>query len=338
MKKLALLLVGLLMIPTLFLTSCDRGDDLEDGTLVTEPAFTLMTDYMVQNNRDISNILTNTDNQKFVVGAPAAADLQTFLDTYYIMDIRSSADFSTTHIEGANNVAFSDILTTAETTSKPILVVCYTGQTACYATALLRLYGYPNTRALKWGMSGWNPDTAAAWNSKIGSNLADGHNNWTHQGAPATLVFDNPTISTTLTNGEAILKQRVEAAVAAGFGPVTVSGSEVLNNPSQYFINNYFSEADYSGFGHINGAYRILPLTIGNDAYLGLDPGANAKVVTYCYTGQTSAVMTACLRVLGYDAYTMTFGMNGIYNTNPSFSSNQWGGDSNPKNLPVINN
>lgn len=338
MKKLAIYLLALVLLPALFLTSCDRGDDLDDTGAVSTPAFTLLKDHMVQNNLDISNILVNTNNQKFVVGPPAADALQTFLDTYYIMDLRSNTDFLTAHIEGANNVAFSDILTAATATTKPILMVCYTGQTACYATALLRLYGYPSTRSLKWGMSGWNASTAGPWNGKIGSNLADGHSNWTHQGAPANLVFDNPTISTTLTNGEAILKQRVEAVVAAGFGAVTVSGSDVLTNPSQYFINNYFSEADYSGFGHINGAYRILPLTLGNDAYLGLDPGANAKVVTYCYTGQTSAVMTACLRVLGYDAYTMTFGMNGIYNTNPSWTTNQWGGDSNPKNLPVTGN
>jgi hypothetical protein len=187
-------------------------------------------------------------------------------------------------------------------------------------------------------MSGWNASTAGPWNSKIGSNLADGHTNWTYQGAPANLVFDEPTISTTLTDGEAILKQRVEAVVAAGFSAATASGSDVLNNPSQYFINNYFSEGDYTGFGHINGAYRIFPLTLGDDSYLGLDPAANAKVITYCYTGQTSAVMTACLRVLGYDAYTMTFGMNGIYNTNPSWATNQWGGDSNPKDLPVFTN
>ena len=333
--------IGLLLVPTLFLTSCDRGDDPGDDTLVATPAFTLMTEYMVQNDLDINNILVNSQNQKFVVGAPAADALQTFLDTYYIMDIRSNTDFLDAHIDGANNVPFSDILTTASTTSKPILVVCYTGQTACYATALLRLYGYPSTRSLKWGMSGWNQSTAKAWNGKIGSNLADGHTNWTYEGAPSNLVFDNPTISTTLTDGEAILKQRVEALVAAGFSAATVSGSDVLTNPSQYFINNYFSEADYSGpssFGHINGAYRILPLTIADDSYKGLEPDSGAKVVTYCYTGQTSAVITACLRVLGYDAYSMTFGMNGIYNTNPAWTTNQWGGDSTPKNLQIISN
>ena len=165
MKKLLIFFIGLLVIPALTLTSCDRGDEITDGEVVSTSAFELMKSYMVQNNLDISNIVTNTDGKMFVTGAPAEADLDAFLATYYIMDIRSSADFLTAHISGAHNVAFKDILTTAATTTKPILVVCYTGQTACYATALLRLYGYPSTVALKWGMSGWNPATAGSWNN-----------------------------------------------------------------------------------------------------------------------------------------------------------------------------
>ena len=46
--------------------------------------------------------------------------------------------------------------------------------------------------------------------------------------------------------------------------------------------------------------------------------------MTYCYTGQTSAVVTAYLRVLGYDAYSLTFGMNGIWNENPAWVLNKW--------------
>jgi len=32
----------------------------------------------------------------------------------------------------------------------------------------------------------------------------------------------------------------------------------------------------------------------------------------------------------------MTFGMNGLYNTNGAWASNQWGGDSKSKDLPLI--
>ena len=42
MKKLSLLLIGLFLVPALFLTSCDRGDDLADPTNPTTPAFTLL--------------------------------------------------------------------------------------------------------------------------------------------------------------------------------------------------------------------------------------------------------------------------------------------------------
>lgn len=332
MKKISYLLIALFLVPTLFLTSCDKGDDtIIDAT----PAFTLMKDYVINNNLDINKIITNVDGEKFVVGPPATeADVPAYIAKYTILDIRSADAFAAGHIEGAKNIAFSNILTEGAAASKPILLVCYTGQTACYGTALLRMYGYSHTKALKWGMSGWNATTAVAWNGKIGANEADGHANWTHEGAPSNNVFSDPVISTLSTDGATILKNRVEAAVAAGFK--TASGTDVLNNPNNYYINNFFSAADYSAFGHINGAYRILPLALADNSYKGLDPAPGAKVVTYCYTGQTSAVVTACLNVLGYDAYSLTFGMNGIFNTNTAWASNQWGGDSKPKNLPLV--
>ncbi len=333
MKKLSIFFIGLILAPTLLLTSCDKGDDPIDGDVVSKPAFELMSDYMVENNLDISNILSSPDGKKFVVGAPAAADLDGFLNTYYIMDIRSSEVFGASHIEGAHNVAFADILTEASKATKPILIVCYSGQTACYATALLRLYGYPNTQALKWGMSGWNSTGAdASWNKKT-SDIAKGHSNWSYTAAPANIIYDDLVISTTLTNGEAILKQRVEAAVAEGFQ--TISGGDVLATPGAYFINNYFGEQDYQSFGHISSAYRINPFTLADDTYKALDPEANT-IVTYCYTGQTSAVITATLNVLGYDAKSLLYGMNNLYHSNDAFSSNQWGVDSHPKDLPTV--
>ena len=332
MKKLSIYLIGLLLVPAFFLTSCDSGDD-PGTTPVATPAFTLMKEYMVQNSTDVNNILTNTDGQKFVVAAPAdIADVPGFLSTYYIMDIRSQTAFDGARLEGANRVDFANILTTAATTTKPILVVCYSGQTACYATALLRMYGYSSTRALKWGMSGWNPNTADSWNNSIG-NHANGHNNWSSDIAPSNLTFDDPAISTSLTDGEAILKKRVEDAVAAGFGAATVSGTDVIANPGNYFINNYFSDTDYAGFGHISGAYRVNPFTLGDDTYLNLNP--DLEVVTYCYTGQTSAVLTATLRVLGYNAKSLTFGMNGMYNDNAAWTSNKWSATVS-KDYPVI--
>ena len=333
MKNLKLLVIGFLLIPALFLTSCDRGDDIGGGEIT--PAFTLLKDYMIANQLDINNILSGPEGTvKFVTGAPDLVDLNTFLAKYYILDIRNSVAFNKSHIEGAKNIVFADILTEAENgNGKPILMVCYTGQTACYATSLLRLYGYSKTQALKWGMSGWNPTTAASWNNSIG-NPADGDPNWTYSSAPSNEIFTDPTISSLSQDGQDILMTRIEEVVAAGFK--TASKGDVLASPSNFFVNNYFDAADYSGFGHISNAYRVKEeLLLIGDGYLAMKPDPGAKIVSYCYTGQTSAVLTAWLNVLGYDAYSLTFGMNGLYNSNSAWVSNKWS-PSVSKNLPLV--
>ncbi len=336
-NSLKLFLIGFLLVPALFFTSCDRGDDIGGGTVT--PAFTLLKDHMMANQLDLNNILSGPgDAVKFVVGAPADTDLAAFLNKYYIIDIRDNETFIKGHIEGATNVLFKNILTEAEKANKPILVVCFTGQTACYATSLLRLYGYENTQALKWGMSGWNAATAGPWNSNIG-NPAQGNQNWTYSSAPAPNVYKDPSLSSLSQDGSEILRQRVEAVVAAGFK--TASNGDVLASPSNFFVNNYFGSVDYNDFGHVANAFRVKEdLLLKDNGYLGINPDAGAKVVTYCYTGQTSAVVTAWLNVLGYDAYSLTFGMNGLYHDNSGWDKanlNQWDVGSKPKNLPLIN-
>lgn len=333
MKNLNLLLIGLLLIPTLFLTSCDRG---EEPVVYTTPQFTLLKDYMVANNYDLDKILTSPDGKSFVVDAPATeAEVAAFLNTYYIIDLRSATDFALGRVSGAKNVAFANILTEAANAgTKDILVVCYTGNTATYATALLRLYGYRNTRALKWGMSGWNSNFNT-WASKIG-NPASGHANWSNDAAATPPAYTEPSINTTGTDGASILKKRVEAVVAEGTKVASIA--DVLANPTNYYINNYFSATDYGAYGHVKGAYRIQPLTLVANNHLNLNSSTTAKIATYCYTGQTSGAITAWLRVLGYDAYTINFGMNGFWNDNPGWgtSGNRWT-NSKSKTLSVVN-
>ncbi len=335
MKKLKFLLIGFLLVPALFLSSCDRGVDIDPENPIATPAFTLMKDYMIANELDIDNIISGPGGTvKFVTGAPAEADLAAFLAKYYILDIRSGDAFTAGHIEGAKNIAFSDILTEAASASKQILVVCYTGQTACYGVSLLRLYGYDTAQALKWGMSGWNPETAGPWNTNIG-NIAENNTNWTFSSPPANNVYNDPTVQSISADGGEILQQRVEDAVANGFK--TASNTDVLASPANYFVNNYFSEPDFMGFGHISNAFRIKEdLLLKTDGYKALDSDASAQMVSYCYTGQTSAVLTAWLQVLGYDAYSITFGVNGMYHSSSQWTSNQWGVDSVPKNLPLV--
>jgi rhodanese-related sulfurtransferase len=328
MKKLLRLSFYFFAATAILLSSCKKDDDEEPEVNPVE----VLTQHLEDTGMDLDHVIKNADGMKFVMGAPADGDVS----GKYVIDIRKDVDFANGYIEGAHNVALSSILDEAAKADKPILVVCYTGQTACYATSLLRLYGYHDAQALKWGMSGWNAEFAGSWNNNVG-NGADGHSNWTDAAAPTNLTYDLPEWTSTSTDGEAILKERVEAVLAAGFKGV--GPGDVLDNPGDYFINNYYSEAHYTGFGHIDGAYRIQPLLLTDGSIENLDP--TKTVVTYCYTGQTSAVITAFLNVLGYDAMSLKFGMNGLWNENPFWDNeditNQWGFDSNPKDLPYVN-
>ncbi len=329
MKNLFNYLMVVLLASTFVFTSCK--EDGESGTPEVNPAETLM-DHLVDIDMDLNHVIKNSAGQKFVHGGYSSGDVS----GYYVIDIREASAFAAGHIQDAHNVAGSEILTEAAKADKPVLVVCYSGQTACYYTSLLRLYGYHDAQAMKWGMSGWSATTASSWNDNI-ADLAKDHSNWAYDGAPDRMVYDIPAFPSTATLGADILKERVEYVVSQGFK--TASAQDVVDNPSNYFVNNYFSGDDYSAFGHIANSQRLLPLLIeplesGDATMTNLDP--SKKVVTYCYTGQTSAVITAYLRVIGYDAYSLTFGMNKLYNSNTAWTTNQWGGDSNSLDLPLV--
>lgn len=318
MKKLMKYFFIFTLVPTLFLTSCKEENDVytpEPGPDLSEN-FEMLKDYMVANDLDLPDVLNG-----WIVGAPAQADLATFLNTYDIIDIRSADAYAAGHIEGAVNSSLDNILNTAANTTKPILVACYTGQTASHAVVALRLSGYTDAKVLKWGMSGWNSSLSGPWVSNSGAEkgaVAEGNANWVTSPVATNQTFNYPGFNTTATTGAAILEERVNAMIIGGFKGV--SASDVLTTPSNYFINNYWAEADVDHYGHIAGAYRILPLSLENNEIANLDP--DATICTYCWTGQTSSMVTAYLNVIGYNAVSLKFGSNSmIY---PSLESHQF--------------
>jgi rhodanese-related sulfurtransferase len=309
-------LISALMIGALLFNGCKEED---------QPVFDsqkALTDYLVAQNLDLNTMING-----FVMDTPADTSE---VSGKYIIDIRTAAEFATGHIANAHRVDLADLLTEAAKADKPILVVCKTGQTATHAVVLLRLSGYADAKALKWGMSRWHSDFDI-WSTNIAS-IADGHANWTTDPAPNNLTYDAPKFTSTSTDPAEILKERINLILSEGFKNTTPDA--VLDNPSNYFINNYFNEADYLAFGHIKGAYRINPLLVGEGQVKNLDP--TKSIVTYCYTGQTSAAITAYLRVIGYDkAISMMWGMNRLFNSHTHWTSNKWS-SSMVKNLPYV--
>lgn len=297
MKNLFKILFAITLINVMFLSSC-KEDDPEP---VAGDHFATLTTYMAANSMDLPNVLDG-----WITAPPAAEDVATFIDTYKVIDLRSADKFAEGHIEGAVNATLAGIVDAAQGATKPILVVCYTGQTAGHGVVALRLSGFTNAKVLKWGMSGWTEGTSGPWAGATG-NGAVGHENWSASDATKTdATFETPEITVTATDGAGILAERVTAMLSGGFKGVV--NADVLTAPANYHINNYWAATDVEHYGHIAGAYRTNPLTIAN--ITALDP--SSTVVTYCWTGQTSSMVTAYLSVLGYDAASLKFGTNGM--------------------------
>jgi rhodanese-related sulfurtransferase len=312
MKTLMKYFFILAILPALFLTSCKEDDDVAG---IENPAFESLQTYLVNNDMDLNQVISTETYGKFATKTT---------DGKYILDIRKAIDFETGHLAGAVNTTLGGILDAAKLADKPILVVCYTGQTAARGVVALRLSGYPDAALLKWGMSGQG--NTGPWDSNVG-DVATGHANWSTEAAVNPSTYPAPFLYTTATDGAAILKERVQAMLDNTAW--SVGNTAVLATPEEFQINNYFSEGDWTAFGHFKGAYRLNPLTLNGSQVFNLDP--NQTIVTYCYTGQTSSIITAYLNVLGYDkAKSLLFGMNGMQNShsqwidNAAITGNQW--------------
>jgi len=334
MKKLINLAVLLALVPVLMMTSCKK-----DEPEAVNAYLTLKT-YMVTTTLDLPDLARNwiVDPKSKAMGGVVDSVSSTIPD-YHVFDIRPAADFASGHIKNAINVTLKDVVTTAANyTDKPICVVCFTGQTAGQAVMALRLSGFANAVVLKWGMAGWNPNFKGPWTSNSGQetqangNIAVASPNWVTTAAPATGIFDEPVWASTATDGAAILKERVQAVLDAGF--VTASGADVLANPANYQIHNYWPNADYLAFGHFSGAYNTPVIALAGDLVKTIDPSKDALV--YCYTGQTSSIATFWLNVLGYKTKGIGFGANHlVYDQLKAAGKAVYKG---PKNWAVVTN
>ncbi len=297
MKSLKYIL-PLLVLSLFIFSGCSDDDDDDKGDFNT-----LMT-YLEANNMDMDDILAD-----WIVAADAV-NLARLPEDYYIIDIRSAEVFATGHIPGAHNGSLATILDDAEPAgSEDILVVCYTGQSAGHAVVALRLMGY-SAQVLKFGMSSWHSDFDN-WSSKTGYG-ASGYDTWVYPGSiniASDMEYGYPDWESSTADGAALLEERVEAMLAGGFKGILYS--DVLDDPGAYFINNYWGASDVDLYGHIEGSHRIkedLTLAAGGMEYLNPDE----TIVTYCWTGQTSSMITAYLTVLGYDATSLKFGVNSM--------------------------
>ncbi|MFH2054125.1 MAG: rhodanese-like domain-containing protein [bacterium] len=246
-------------------------------------------------------------------GVITAQNLYDNLATYTVIDIRSATDFATLgHIEGAHNTTLASVLTYVDglglTASDPICLVCYSGQSAGHAKVALELSGYENVKTLGFGMSSWNAATAGPWNSNTGNHLTN----------PETTNNNGDLVGhayPTLTG--ATLDDRIQTMLTNGFkGKKYVDIQDYLDD---YFVVNYFGEADYLGTGgsgvpgHIPGSFQFTPYESLEVGGMLANLPTDMPIVVYCWTGQHSSQVTAALNILGYETYSLTYGSNNLF-------------------------
>lgn len=287
MKKiLFFLLIAVFMI---FMIGCDKEEDINEFELLLDTIEGTDGGYL--NNMGASNKVLSQIN----------------LTDYFIVDMRTAIKFNNEHLAGAVNSNLGGMLNVVEARgNKPVLLVCDSGQNAAYAHVLLNLKGI-EAYTLKWGMSQYS-EALDVWTGNCSNEYAN-HANWVTTASASLPSYDPPALNTGEETGEAILDERIDAAIAKGLQ--FVLGGEVINNTAAYEIYNYFAKLDYDNYGHIKDAYQLTPETLksGENLYA-INP--EETNVVYCWTGHTSAAVVAYLTVLGYDVKSLKFGVNSM--------------------------
>lgn len=229
-----------------------------------------------------------------------------------IIDLRSPEAYAKGHIKGAVNVDFTKIPDYFTNIIKPfefdkIILVCKSGQTSSYTTSLLRLMGYGNVYAMRWGMSIWNKDFAAdSWRDAVSDKFAEQLETTENERAS---LSDFPLLNTGKTTGEEILAARFNDLFAAGYADAFITADPVFGQPQNFYTVNFERKDKYDS-GHIPGAVRYKTNgTLGIVSEMQSIP-TDKEVAIYCGTGHNSAFVSAYLRLFGYNAKTILYGNN----------------------------
>lgn len=217
----------------------------------------------------------------------------------YIVSIRSSENHAKGHIPGAINIAFGDLTTLPK--DKEVLLYCDSGQVASFGAVVVGILGY-DVNNLKHGIAGWTSDPNVATSQFVPEKHQSDFqtettaNQGTSHGYPE---LDN----TTSTSNDAIIKAATDT-VSAKFILATDLNVKIAEGEDMTILD--IRKADYYAAGHIPGAinFGISSLL---DNLNKIDP--DSPVYVYCDTGHWAAEAAALLQILGYDAYSLKFGI-----------------------------
>jgi rhodanese-related sulfurtransferase len=319
MKKVLVIPAAAIFILAFLLPACS-GKKTEKAEVADTSAVVAPVSIDKETQLLLKDLVENGDyvnSREFPSLIKASVVYESLGSNILVIDMRSKQLYAQGHIKGAVNKRFEDLPDYFEQGIKPfeldkIILVCEDGQVSSYATSLLRLMGYGNVYAMRWGMSSWNRQYAGeGWLKGVSGKYEQNLERTAHEKAVPTGM---PLLKTGLSDGAEISAARFSSLFAEGTGNILVDADEVFANPRQYYVINYERKDKYDD-GHIPGAIRYKPnATLGITAEMATIP-TDRTVVIYCGTGHNSGFVTAYLRLFGYDARTLKYGNNGfMYN------------------------
>ena len=263
-------------------------------------------------------------NNSLAPGLINADEVFANIGNYDIVDIRTNSEFTSGHIETAQNINIDSLYDYVKINynlgSPKIIIVSQSGQSSAYFTCLLRLAGFDNVYSMKYGMAYWNIQFADEWINEIGDT--PDINSYTNQ------IFEksDPSLlpAVSFPDPEAPIKERVEYRIKEIFS-FGFTYNEVYRyhlNPDLYTVcygKSRLYNAPRDGVfglrGHPQEAISYLDATFYHFRsvnFLQTLPNSE-EIMLYDYDGQLGACMTAYLRVLGYDVKFLLFGANQLF-------------------------
>jgi len=218
----------------------------------------------------------------------------------YIVSLRSAEDYAKGHIPGATNITFSQLTTLPE--DEEILTYCYTGQSASMAAALLGVLDY-DVQNLLHGMSSWSADPDV-YVSRFDPATSQGDYTVETTANQASGTYDFPELENTTSSDTDDIIEAAVKTVSTKY--ITAADLQIKIAEDEDMTIISIRNADDYAAGHIPGAINF-GLTSLVDNLSKIDP--DLPVYVYCYSGHSAAQAVALLNMLGYDTYSLKFGM-----------------------------
>ena len=316
------IIISIFALIIISFSSCERyyNPGLNIKTVVEDTVKGEEIDILLKYIKNSGNYISS----KGVPNMVSAENVYDNLSSYLVIDIRNSDEYVAGHINGAINVNSNDIIDYLDKNVSPssydkLVIACHSGQSASYVTAILRLVGYSNVYAMKYGMGSWNK-SLDKWSKNVSNKYA---NSLEMKDNPKGKVHAFPEINTGELCGAEILEARAKTVLGTPFKYLKIDADRSFSDTSFYIVN-YWPKEKYRK-GHIPGSIQYTPKNdLDSDKFLNTLP-TDKKILIYCFTGQNAAFTIAYLRLLGYNAFSVGFGANSFMHSTLVSRSN-WHG------------